>query len=114
MFLSGSILAVLITMTVYDEDVIGIEHVLLIMTGLGAIVGTCSSLIPDENMVKCPETLLKTVLVNVHYFPDHWRGQAHTARVRYEFSQLFQYKAVCKVYNLRVGLIELDFKFMIF
>lgn len=37
-FLAGAILAVLIILTVYDEDVITVEHVLTIMTLLGAIV----------------------------------------------------------------------------
>ncbi|XP_044727484.1 autophagy-related protein 9A [Chrysoperla carnea] len=93
-FICGSILAVLVLLTIYDEDVLSVEHVIMLMTALGAILGACSSLIPDENLVRCPETLLKSVLAHVHYFPDHWRGQAHTQRVRYEFSQLFQYKAL--------------------
>jgi hypothetical protein len=50
--------------------------------------------IPDENLVWCPEKLLTAVLAHVHYLPDSWRGQAHTNRVREEFSQLFHYKAV--------------------
>lgn len=54
-------------------------------------------------MVWCPEKLMTAVLAHAHYFPDHWRGQAHTNRVRQEFSQLFQYKAVSnrnlKFYN---------------
>ena len=37
---------------------------------------------------------MAAVLAHVHYMPDHWRGQAHTARVMQEFSQLFQLKAV--------------------
>ena len=51
-------------------------------------------LIPDENLVWCPENLMTAVLAQAHYFPDSWRGNAHTTRVRNEFSQLFQYKAV--------------------
>ena len=37
-FLAGAILAVLVLLTVYDEDVITVEHVLTLMTVLGAIV----------------------------------------------------------------------------
>ncbi len=37
-FLAGAILAVLVLLTVYDEDVITVEHVLTIMTVLGAVV----------------------------------------------------------------------------
>lgn len=38
---------------------------------------------------------MTAVLAQAHYLPDSWRGNAHTTRVRNEFSQLFQYKAVC-------------------
>lgn len=45
-------------------------------------------------MVWCPELLVRQILAQVHYMPDHWKGQAHTYKVRDEFSSLFQYKAV--------------------
>ncbi len=61
----------------------------------------CSQLclLPDEccilqHMVICPELLMRAVLAQVHYMPDTWKGNAHTYRVRDEFSMLFQYKAV--------------------
>lgn len=51
-------------------------------------------------MVNCPELLMRSVLAQIHYMPDTWKGNAHTYRVRDEFSMLFQYKAVsCGVYN---------------
>lgn len=93
-FISGSILAVLLVLTVYDEDVIAVEHVLTIMTILGSVVAGFRSFIPDENLVWCPENLMTAILAQAHYLPEHWRGQAHTTRVRDEFAQLFQYKAV--------------------
>ena len=37
-FLCGAVLAVLLILTIYDEDVITVEHVITIMTVLGAIV----------------------------------------------------------------------------
>jgi len=37
-FLCGAVLAVLLLLTIYDEDVITVEHVLTIMTVLGAVV----------------------------------------------------------------------------
>ncbi|RZF35191.1 hypothetical protein LSTR_LSTR016814 [Laodelphax striatellus] len=45
-------------------------------------------------MVWCPEVLLTQVLSQVHYIPDSWRGKAHTSKVRQEFAQLFQFKAI--------------------
>lgn len=44
-FLAGAILAVLVLLTVYDEDVITVDHVLTIMTVLGAVVAGIHSII---------------------------------------------------------------------
>lgn len=93
-FLCGAVLAVLLLLTIYDEDVITVEHVLTIMTVLGAIVAGCRIFIPEENLVWCPETLMEAILAQVHYLPPGWKGQAHTAQVQVEFSQLFQFKAL--------------------
>ncbi|XP_068985610.1 autophagy-related protein 9A isoform X1 [Bombus flavifrons] len=93
-FVAGSILAVLLILTVYDEDVLTVEHVLTTMTILGAMVAGARAFIPDENLVWCPETLLTAVLAHTHYRPDSWRGHAHTQTTRAEVAQLFQYRAV--------------------
>ncbi|PNF28200.1 Autophagy-related protein 9A [Cryptotermes secundus] len=93
-FVAGACLAVLLILSVYDEDVITVEHVLTAITVLGAVVAGSRVFIPDENLVWCPEKLLTAVLAHAHYLPDSYRGQAHTNRVREEFSQLFHYKAV--------------------
>jgi autophagy-related protein 9 len=47
-FATGAILAVLILLTVYDEDVLNVEHMLTTITSLGVVIGVCRSLIPDE------------------------------------------------------------------
>ncbi|KAK4879577.1 hypothetical protein RN001_007723 [Aquatica leii] len=91
-FIFGAILAVLLVLTVYDEDVLAVEHILTTITVLGAGLAVCRALIPDETLAWCPETLLSNVLAHTHYLPDGWRGQAHTTRVRTEFQQLFQYR----------------------
>ncbi|XP_073503406.1 autophagy-related protein 9A isoform X1 [Phyllobates terribilis] len=93
-FLAGSILAVLIALTVYDEDVLAVEHVLSTVTLLGVVVTVSRSFIPDQHLVFCPEQLLKVILAHIHYMPDHWQRSAHRAETRGEFAQLFQYKAV--------------------
>ncbi|KAJ8352319.1 hypothetical protein SKAU_G00237950 [Synaphobranchus kaupii] len=93
-FFAGSILAVLIALTIYDEDVLAVEHVLTSITLLGVCVTVCRSFIPDKHLVFCPEQLLKGILAHIHYMPDHWQGNAHRYETRDEFSQLFQYKAV--------------------
>uniref|UniRef100_A0A8C5QR26 Autophagy-related protein 9 n=1 Tax=Leptobrachium leishanense TaxID=445787 RepID=A0A8C5QR26_9ANUR len=93
-FLAGSVLAVLIALTVYDEDVLAVEHVLSAVTLLGVVVTICRSFIPDQHLVFCPEQLLRVILAHIHYMPDHWQRSAHRSETRGEFAQLFQYKAV--------------------
>ncbi|CAF3419510.1 unnamed protein product [Rotaria sp. Silwood1] len=93
-FTAGAILAVLILLTIYDEDVLNVEHMLTLMTGLGVVLGICRSLIPDENTVFDPEQMLQLVLAHVHYQPDSWKDHAHTDYVQAEFGQMFQLKYV--------------------
>lgn len=38
MFVAGALLAVLLTLTIYDEDVLTVEHVLTTMTVLGGVI----------------------------------------------------------------------------
>ncbi|XP_035489141.1 autophagy-related protein 9B [Scophthalmus maximus] len=93
-FFSGSVLAVLIALTVYDEDVLTVQHILTLITVLGVVITITRSFIPDEHMVWCPEQLLQCMLAHIHYMPDHWRGSANKSETRDEVAQLFQYKAV--------------------
>ncbi|XP_039255460.2 autophagy-related protein 9A-like [Styela clava] len=93
-FLVGSVLAVLLVLTVWDEDVLRVEHVLTTITLCTIIVTICRSFIPKENAVSCPEQLMKKVLSQIHYVPSSWHGRAHTNEVRNQFAQLFQYRAV--------------------
>uniref|UniRef100_A0A674DZM2 Autophagy-related protein 9 n=1 Tax=Salmo trutta TaxID=8032 RepID=A0A674DZM2_SALTR len=99
-FFAGSLLAVLIALTIYDEDVLAVEHVLSSITLLGVCITVCRSFIPDKHLVYCPEQLLRVVLAHIHYMPDHWQGNAHRYETRDQFSQLFQYKAVSSVFIL--------------
>lgn len=91
-FFAGSVLAVLVVLTVIDEDVLAVEHVLTTMTVAGLIVTACKVFIPDEHLVYCPEILMRNILAHVHYMPPDWSGNAHTSKVRNEFSIFFQYK----------------------
>ncbi|XP_067650606.1 autophagy-related protein 9A-like [Haliotis asinina] len=104
-FFAGSVLAVLALLTVIDEDVLSVEHILTTMTVAGLIVTVCSALIPDEHAVYSPERLMKNILAHIHYMPSHWNGNAHTYKVRDEFALLFQYKAVYLVEELLSPII---------
>ncbi|XP_055715045.1 autophagy-related protein 9A [Phlebotomus papatasi] len=92
-FVCGGILSVLIILTLYDEDVMQVEHLITIMSIFTAIVVIFRVFIPEENLIWCPEQLLTAVLAHVHYLPVTWRGKAHTSHVREQFGHLFQFKA---------------------
>ena len=40
---------------------------------------------------------MQLLLAQIHYMPDHWKGAAHTQKIRSEFAELFQYKAVSEL-----------------
>ena len=52
-FFAGSMLAVLIILTVVDEDFLAVSHVIGSMTVLGIIVTLCRACIPDEVNFHC-------------------------------------------------------------
>lgn len=93
-FICGAIFGVILVLTIYDEDVISVEHLLTLMTVLGAVIAICRGLIPDGTTICSPEPLLFEVVKHTHYLPANWKGQAHTIRIRSEFQQLFQYRVV--------------------
>ncbi|VDQ01991.1 unnamed protein product, partial [Trichobilharzia regenti] len=76
------------------EQMMHLPGYLAILIGGGLLARSCLSLIPDENMVYCPRSLLVSTLMRIHYMPDHWKEQAGTYQVRSEFSQLFQYRMI--------------------
>lgn len=80
-------------LAIIDEDVIQVEHILLIITILMGITVAAHSLIPDENLIWCPEQLMKNILCHAHYLKPEWRGFAHTSKVLREFEDFFQLKA---------------------
>lgn len=104
-FFAGSIGAVLVVLTVYDEDVLAVEHIFTIMSIAGLIVTGCRVLIPDEHLIYCPEILMRNILAHIHYMPDSWKGNAHKQSVRDEFSLLFQYKVAYLLEELFSPLI---------
>ncbi|KAI1720791.1 autophagy protein apg9 domain-containing protein [Ditylenchus destructor] len=92
-FTCGSIFAVLVVLSAWDEDVLNIEHLITVMTATGAIVVICRSFIPNENMVFCQGFLMRQIIASIHYAPKSWLKEAHSTEVFKEFSQLFQLKA---------------------
>ncbi|KAL4717803.1 hypothetical protein ACJJTC_000952 [Scirpophaga incertulas] len=112
MFLSASVLGVLIVLSVYDEDVLTVEHVLSIITILGCVLAGARALIGEEERLGAGctgpargEELFVQVLGHVHYLPAAWRGRAHTKDVAEHFQQLFQFRAVYILYELLSPLL---------
>ncbi|TDG50737.1 hypothetical protein AWZ03_002726 [Drosophila navojoa] len=93
LFISGGLLILILALGIYDEHVFQVEHVLSIIAALTVVGVLCRTFIPDENLIWCPEQLMTAILAHVHYLPTEWKQQAHTAHVRNEFSNFFQFKA---------------------
>ncbi|KAM7347122.1 autophagy-related protein 9 [Cochliomyia hominivorax] len=93
LFISGGLLLLLLALGIYDEYVFQVEHMLTIITVLSVIGLICRNMIPDENMIWCPEQLMTAILAHVHYLPSSWKNQSHTTLVQREFGYFFQFKA---------------------
>ncbi|XP_030370911.1 autophagy-related protein 9A [Scaptodrosophila lebanonensis] len=93
LFVSGGVLLLILGFGIYEEHVFQVEHVLTIIAILTVVGVVCRSMIPDENLIWCPEQLMTAILAHVHYLPTEWKQQAHTAHVRDEFGNFFQFKA---------------------
>ena len=52
LFTFGAVFAVLVVLTVYDEDVLNVEHVLSVISITGAVAGIARSLIPEEVKIR--------------------------------------------------------------
>lgn len=91
---SGAFFAILFLLTVLDSDVFDVEYVFGLMTAFGFLTATLHKSIPPEHEVYNPESLMRSILRNIHYMPDNWNLNAHTNWVRDEFAQLFQYRFV--------------------
>ena len=101
-FACASILAVLILLTLYDEDVLKVEHMLTLMTSLGVVLGVCRSLIPDEVQIwkKKQNDLFKC---NLLFF----RTQLS---IRKKNFSLFSHKFTISPIHGKIMLIQIMFK----
>lgn len=80
-FIASSVLAVLILLTVYDEDVITVEHMITIITGLGAVIAMSRAFIADVIPQKYTQSELYTqILEHVHYVPSGYAPYSVSAR----------------------------------
>eukprot|EP00731_Ephydatia_muelleri_P020189 Em0012g1014a len=93
-FFAGSLLGVLVVMTIIQEDLLTAHNLLAIISLLGLTVTVGVLFIPDENTVRCPAQHMAEVLKHVQCMPDLWKEQPHLVEVYLEFTQMFQFKVV--------------------
>lgn len=92
-FVSGSTFAVLLLLTIYDEDVIQVVHLLTIITVLWVIWSSASGFIlPDIPMRFTKTELYDQILQHIHYVPHNY--PPFTPQARSSMADLFQYKIV--------------------
>ncbi|KAJ1680056.1 autophagy protein atg9 [Spiromyces aspiralis] len=105
-FIAGSFAAVLLLMSVVDNELslefeITPNRTVLFYIGLfGTIIAACRSAILQDDDALHPAWILRDVLEDLQYMPDEWRGKLHTTAVRKEFERLFAYKALTFVEEL--------------
>lgn len=92
-FITGSTFAILLLLTVYDEDVIQVVHLLTIVTGLWLLWSTAGGFIPPDIPPRFTKTeLYEQILQNIHYVPHNY--PPFTPQARSSMGDLFQYKIV--------------------
>ncbi|XP_032954993.1 autophagy-related protein 9B isoform X2 [Rhinolophus ferrumequinum] len=104
-FFAGALFAALLVLTVYDEDVLAVEHVLTAMTALGVTVTVARSFLPDEQCQgRSPQLLLQSALAHMHYLPEE-PGAAGRASAYRQMARLLQYRAVSLLEELLSPLL---------
>lgn len=92
-FIAGTILSIFIILTIYDEDVITVEHLLTVMTGLGGIIAISRAFISSEIPSRYTHAELNAhVLEHIHYKPHGYAP--YTSQARSAMSSVFQYKII--------------------
>lgn len=92
-FVAGSTFAVLLLLTVYDEDVIQVVHLLTIITILWLVWSSAGGFIPPDIPQRFTKTeLYDQVLQHIHYVPHNY--PPFTPQARASMADLFQYKLV--------------------
>lgn len=92
-FISGSTFAVLLLLTIYDEDVIQVVHLLTLVTALWLLWSSASGFIPPDIPMRFTKAeLYEQILRHIHYVPNNY--PPFTPQARSCMSELFQYKIV--------------------
>lgn len=96
-FVCGTILAVLLSLSMIDEDFLHI-HIYHDKTSIwfigicSIILAVCRTSIPDEYQVFIPEKFMNKIILYTRYIPDIWKNNFHTISVKNDFALLFQHR----------------------
>jgi autophagy-related protein 9 len=104
-FVAGSFFAVLLVLTVIQEDLLTAPHILTSIGGLGLVVTVCRMLIPPEYQRGSPKQIMCELRQRLHYIPDEWLSKPHTSEVHRQFTQVFQFRVMYIVDELLSPLI---------
>lgn len=105
-FFSGSIIAILVVLSLVEEDILLETHVLdrqllWYLTILTAVFTLARSFVPDMATMKQsstivvsdpPHDILAKLASHIHYFPSHWSDPQQVEQVQEEVYFLFPYK----------------------
>lgn len=115
-FISGSFAAILAIISLIDQALLVDFEItpggsMLFYIGVfGGIFAAGNSLVPEGHEILDPESLVKEVISDLHYFPDEWRDKLHTENVRDQFGLLFEFN----IFLLFAELMSLAFGPLIF
>lgn len=105
LFFAGALFASLLLLTVYDEDVLTVEHVFTTMTALGIAATVARCFLPEEQgQGRPPQLLLQAALAHMHYLPEEPSAGVRDSDYR-QMSQLLQYRAVSLLEELLSPLL---------
>ncbi|KAM6214555.1 autophagy-related protein 9B [Rhynchocyon petersi] len=110
-FYAGALFAALLVFTLYDEDVLTVQHVLTSMTALGVTATVARSFLPEEQFQgRSAPQLLQAALAHMHYLPEE-PGAAGKVSAYRQMAQLLQYRAVSLLEELLSPLLTPLFLF---
>lgn len=92
-FVTGSTFAILLVLTIIDEDVIQVVHLLTIVTALWLVWSSAGGFIPPDIPLRFTKTeLYEQILQHIHYVPRNY--PPYTPQARACMGDLFQYKII--------------------
>lgn len=104
-FVTGSFAGVLALASVIDTElfthfeITPHRTVLFYITVFGSIMAAARGMVPEENTIFDPESLITEVIHYTHYMPDEWKGQLHSKKVCF----LIRYNNNCLILNCVIG-----------